>query len=304
MTNRVDKTVPGLLTSAGDAANAAATHGATIGLLQNPAAKIRPEIDGLRVSVNRVDALKSGLVPLRLNMRGLVSQGRELLIVARDNFKPLLGSEYNEAWDPTGLVDSLSIPDVTPGVQSLLGSFHDFLVANPGQEVPSKNVTAQEFETLFTSLDAARSSVREQEVLLDNARRERDAKALALRKRMRSLIDELNMLLDPMDARWKAFGFNVPGAPETPDVPENVVATLIGPTAVAVKWNAPPRAEYFRVWKRVIGVDQESVAVGNPADVDFTIEGLPSNATVEVVVSAVNEGGESNVSKVVTVKTG
>jgi hypothetical protein len=53
----------------------------------------------------------------------------------------------------------------------------------------------------------------------------------------------------------------------------------------------------------VVGVDADFVNIGSPADLDFAIEGLPSNATVQIVVSAVNEGGESEKSAVVTIQT-
>ena len=99
------------------------------------------------------------------------------------------------------------------------------------------------------------------------------------------------------------FGFNMPGAQETPDVPEHVVVTLIGPTAAAIKWGNTPRAAYYHVWKKVHGVDTELVLVGSPADLGFTLENLPNNATVEVALSAVNNGGESVKSAVVTITT-
>jgi hypothetical protein len=86
-------------------------------------------------------------------------------------------------------------------------------------------------------------------------------------------------------------------------VPENLHVTLIGNTAAALKWDAAPRAEYYRVWKRVVGADEELVAVGSPADVDFTIEALPGNVEIEIAVSAVNNGGESAVGEVTRVRT-
>jgi len=48
------------------------------------------------------------------------------------------------------------------------------------------------------------------------------------------------------------------------------------------------RAEYYRVYKRIRGVDAEPVAVGSPTDPDFTLERLPRNAEIELSVSAVN----------------
>ncbi len=41
------------------------------------------------------------------------------------------------------------------------------------------------------------------------------------------------------------------------------------------------------------GADGDYTAVGSPADLDFTIEHLPANSAVDVVVTAVNNGGES-----------
>ena len=96
---------------------------------------------------------------------------------------------------------------------------------------------------------------------------------------------------------------NKPGALETPDEVENVLATLIGPTAAALKWGPTPRAQYYHVFKKVVGVDTEFILVGSPADLDFTLEGLPANSTVEIYVTAVNNGGESAISETITLVT-
>ena len=50
-------------------------------------------------------------------------------------------------------------------------------------------------------------------------------------------------------------------------------------------------------------VDAEFVLVDTRADLDFTLEGLPRNATIQVALSAANSGGESAKSAVVTVVT-
>ena len=57
------------------------------------------------------------------------------------------------------------------------------------------------------------------------------------------------------------------------------------------------------MWKKVNAVDEAIVAVGSPADLDFAIEGLPANSTIQFAVSAMNNGGESVLSPVVTVVT-
>ncbi|MDB6027512.1 MAG: hypothetical protein JWM68_3735, partial [Verrucomicrobiales bacterium] len=174
---------------------------------------------------------------------------------------------------------------------------------HPDAEVPSLNITAAFFTTLFDDLNAARSNVKTQELQVAKTLAIRDEKARQLRKRIRSVIDELHMLMEPMDLRWHAFGFNRPGAEQTPDAPENVTAILVNETSAMIEIPPTPRANYFRVYQRVIGVDTEPVPVGSPSDADFTLEDLPRQASIEISVSAVNDGGESRLSAPVIVMT-
>ncbi len=95
----------------------------------------------------------------------------------------------------------------------------------------------------------------------------------------------------------------MPGAKATPDKPLNVTAILIGNNGISVKWDDAPRADYYRVWARVVGAQDTLTVVGSPGDLDFTILGLPSNATVEIAVSAINSSGESVKSTVLVVMT-
>ncbi len=142
-----------------------------------------------------------------------------------------------------------------------------------------------------------------QDGVVDGLLETRDAKADLVRKRMTDLIGELKMKLDGLDNRWGAFGFNKPDGVETPDIVEHVQVTLIGPTAAALKWNAAARAEYYHVFKRVQAIDQDYILVGSPADLDFTLENLPTNAHIDIVVSAENSGGEGQRFTAVTVTT-
>lgn len=303
MQNIIPMVNPELLTLGGEAAIGAAQYGAAIPLLQNTEANIRADIIPL---VDAIMACGEGAVELsnrRATVRNLVKTSRVFLALGRDSFKPELGNDYNQSWDTTGLVGSLAIPYPEELLLQLLRSFKGFMESNPAFELPTKNMTATRAEELFTQLEAARGAVNLQQTVAGQLTAARDEKATALRRRLRGLIAELNQRIDPLDVRWKAFGFNMPGADETPDAPENITVTLIGPTAAAVKWPASARAAYYRVWKKVVGVDAEPVAVGSPADLDFTIEELPANSSIELSVSAVNNGGESPLSKAVTIVT-
>ncbi|MDB6025175.1 MAG: hypothetical protein JWM68_1398 [Verrucomicrobiales bacterium] len=297
------KPLPALLTSAGDAATAADALKLEVPLLQNSEPKIRIDIAALLLAINIYETAKTELSARRETVRTVTESTLDRMILARDNFKPVLGSQFGQPWVALGMPDSLAFPRTAVELQPIVGSYKEYLETHPAQEVAAKEITAAAFDALFTGLNAARDAVTAQELVIDNAKGIRDDKAAILRKRMRSLVDELNMLLGPLDARWKRYGFNMPGAQETPDVPTNIQVILIGPNAAAMKWEAPARADYFRVWRRIIGVDAEPVAVGSPADLDFTLENLPAASTVEVYLSAVNNGGESALSEKVTIVT-
>ncbi|MDB6028136.1 MAG: hypothetical protein JWM68_4359 [Verrucomicrobiales bacterium] len=221
----------------------------------------------------------------------------------REILKPIFGSEFNESWAVLGFVDSLAISMKFEDLRPLLQTMVAFLTANPAREVAVLNITAAHAQVLLTALEEAQAAVTLQETAVGMIKDDRDAKFEALRGKVLQLFGELSHLMDPLDRRWTAFGFNKPGAMETPDVPENVAVILIGPNAAATKWGASARAEYYRVWRRVIGVDAEPVAVGSPADLDFTLENLPAASTIEIYLSAVNNGGESQLSEKITIVT-
>ena len=303
MTNTIPRSNEGLATLAGDIANGLALHEATLEILQNTQAKVRLDLAGYDAAFDAYKAALKAETDQQKELRVVVAASIESLTLGRDVLKPFLGRSRSQAWDEIGLASSLAIDSSREKISRLLRSFKVHFAANPAHEVLTKDVTAARYQVLFDDLDAGRGALAARGSDRATARRTRDEKAAQLRKRVRDTIKELGMKLGPLDPRWTAFGLNMPGAMQMPDVPQQVVAVLIGNNAVAVKWAAAPRAEYYRVWKKVNGVDQELIAVGSPNDRDFTIEGLPANSTVEIAISAVNSGGETITSEVVTVVT-
>ena len=303
MTNIVTSVITALLVLCEKVAGGLAQFGAAIGLVQNTEQKVRDDAAALVVARDNYEQGKALLASRREATRVAALAGRQFLILARDILKPFLGGSYSQAWNVAGYAGSLEIPRSTDGIQGRLQALHAFFVANPLRENAALNVTAVACQTLFNDIVAAQNAVIVQETAVKDLLRIRDEKAEDVRIRLRGVINELKQLIDPLDARWLSFGFNMPGAQATPDAPLNVVATLISPTAAAVNWAAAPRAGHYRVWKKVNGVEQELVAVGSPTDPNFTIEGLPANSTIEIAVSAVNSGGESQLSATLTINT-
>ena len=303
MTNRIPKTLVDLVQTARTAANGLKDHGASLGIATNTETNVRADIADFTTKDSAYEAAKASVKTARNAVNGTATTARLRLTLARDGLKPTFGASYSQAWDITGLVGTLEIPRGINKVHELLAHFADYYTDNPGAEVPTQNITAAQFESLFDSLDTNKNAFKQADLARDNAKAARDVSAEQLRKRLRDLIKELSMKMDGTDARWNVFGFNPPSILDTPDVPAGIVALLIGPNAAALKWNKTPRAKYYRVWKKVTGVDQEMIAVGNPADLDFAIEGLPANSTIQIAVSAVNETGESALSQIATIVT-
>ncbi len=280
----------------------AVEHGETTGLSHVTAALL---LATRTAAVLARDALESGKQLLRERRDALseaMEEARVFIALSRDVLKPIFGNQYNERWAITGFAGSLAVPITFEDINALLESLKTFFAANPTL-VLDPRVTSAQAQTLFEALSNARHALELQRTVVDDLMTERDAKFAAASKVMTNLISELGTVLEPLDARWLSFGLNKPGALETPDTVTDVVATLIGPTAAALKWTTTARAEFYHVWKRVEGVDEDYVLVGSPADLDFTIENLPTNARIDVCVSAVNNGGEGPRSEAVAVLT-
>ncbi|MFN7140245.1 MAG: fibronectin type III domain-containing protein [Limisphaerales bacterium] len=221
---------------------------------------------------------------------------------ARDLLMRHLGSKYSEAWDAAGFRRSLRVPRSIKDVKVALEALNGYFTANASRQNTELNITAAHALTLFNNLCTAENAMNLQKSAVGTAKKLRDIKFKALKAQLTRLFKELGEILDPLDSRWVLFGFNKPGAKETPPAPTGVTAVLIGATAVSVKWQAAARADHYRVWVRVEG-EENFDPMGSPADLDQTLEGLSANTNFEIAVSAVNNGGESAKSKVAKVTT-
>ncbi|MDB6024344.1 MAG: hypothetical protein JWM68_567 [Verrucomicrobiales bacterium] len=303
MKNNIPKTNPELLYLAGKAAHGAFLFGAAIPLLQNTQLNINADIQPLVDAIMAHGTGRNEMKIRRETLKSTVEDCRTALMLGRDNLKPQFGKFFNEAWLPLGHDGSLEVSDDVAQLSLLLQGYTEFLADNPVHELPTQGFTAVHLGALFAQLQAADVAIDAQDTVIGDLMEDRDAKSETLRKRLRGLAGELSQKIAPLDQRWKSFGLNMPGADETPDGVGAVTAVLIGPNTAALKWNAPARAQYYHVFKRVLGVDAEFVLVGSPADLDFNLENLPAGSHVDIVVAAVNSGGEGQRSEVVTLVT-
>ena len=109
-------------------------------------------------------------------------------------------------------------------------------------------------------------------------------------------------MLADTDPRWLAFGFEMPGSPAMPDVPENVVVTAgaAGSHLLFLHWDDSRRADGYRA-KAIKVEGGATVAEELTQDAEVCLSKLPAGAAVDIVVTARNAAGESQPSVAVRV---
>ncbi|MDB6025358.1 MAG: hypothetical protein JWM68_1581 [Verrucomicrobiales bacterium] len=304
MENPVATSIPDVMASAAKMKSAAENPDLGVPLVVNTAVNIGTDADALTTTRNNHEQGKVVLANSRAVLLSIIITVRVFLALGRDMMKPFFGNLYTEAFDILGFSNGkLQVPFTAEELLPMLQAYKAFYVANPLRENVPSNLTAAQAQVLYDQLNVASNNVSFKRAQVLGLKDVRDGATVQLRKRIRDVIKELEMRLDPLDSRWIAFGLNRPGAQETPDGVGQLTAVLIGPNAAALKWPAPARAEFYHVFRRIQGVDAEMVLIGSPADLDFNIENLPSNAHVDLAVAAVNSGGEGPRSEVVTIIT-
>jgi hypothetical protein len=304
MENPIATSVPELMASSAKIKGAIEDLGEEIPLVVNTAANFGADAEALTTARNNYEQGKVILATGRATLAAILIAVRVFLTLGRDVLKPLFGTGYSEAFDVLGYTNnSLKVPLTAEELLPMLQAYKAFYVANPLREDASNNLTAAHAQLLDDQLNAAENNVSLRKAQFLGLRVQRDGSATQLRKRIRDVMKELEMRLSPLDGRWIAFGFNLPGAEATPESVSGIEATLIGANSVGLKWGAAARAGYYRVWFKVHGSDQDYTAAGSPADLDFTLENLPANTAMDIAVSAVNDGGESALSAPVTITT-
>src|SRR5689334_12698391 len=119
MQNKVPQSLPMLVIAAHKAVYGAGLYGVGLPLLQNTQANTNADLIALTDSIMAHGTGKTELAIRRETSRTAYGASREFLTLGRDNFKPTLGSEYNQSWDNTGLVGSLKIPRQRDEVMSV-----------------------------------------------------------------------------------------------------------------------------------------------------------------------------------------
>jgi hypothetical protein len=294
-------------------------HGAAIGIAQHTEPKIRadlepvvgkpagpggtpPAVPGLKALVNAALANKVQKTAVRNSAR---SNGRALAGNVVTVLKPRLGKEWSANWNAVGFTTgNLTIPD---NPLTILQQAAAYFVQHPAHEVPDLipgivppiAVTAASCNAAAQAITNAATQSNQSNADVAAARQNLDAGLTALRKRLSGLLNELGDLLDDDDPRWYAFGFERPSDPETGNVPENVIVApgAAGSGRIFVDWDDARRAEKYRA--TVTNTANPSVVLATKIveESEATFDGLPAAASIRVIVTSLNDAGESQPSE-------
>jgi hypothetical protein len=221
-----------------------------------------------------------------------IAASRALAAKAVDTLKAHLGRVWNPRWAAAGFRGS-SIAIKDPEVGAKLEELRNYFRDNPTREVTSEGITAAACEASRAALIAAVHARDAAKGALQAARNARDASFRQLKARLSGLQEELGQLLRDDDDRWAHFGFPRPIDGPMPDRVKGVIVTPGGPGALLVQWQASPRALNYRVSWQLTTSGAPLVEVGLLTDLAANLSGLPSGATIRVLVTARNIAGET-----------
>jgi hypothetical protein len=214
---------------------------------------------------------------------------------ARKRLSMFFGERYSTEWAAAGWPNgSTATPNTQDERFSLVESIRLHLAGHAAHESADMAVTAAHAATLKGNLATARGVLDQKLTLQGKARQVRNEQVRKLRKRMSALIGELDGQMEGDDMRWYAFGLSRPVDEEAPEPPTFMTGVAgIELQTILLDWDDPLRADRFRVWIKIVGVDETFRAVQTVHDSDATLEDLPSGATVKAYVTSVNDAGES-----------
>jgi hypothetical protein len=296
-----------------NAADGAAKYGAIIKLKQNDEPAIRLDLTGLI----GVPAGPGGVPPAIPGLKSLWNtaksnktaktaglgtaegNGRALATMCIASLKPVLGNQWNSAWNAAGFVSgSLAVPAHPQPLLILLSGYY---TDNPAREVKAVNgidCTAVACTAASDAIVAAQTASNRSNTDAGTAQSNLQDGINVGRARMTGLQAELGQLLDDNDPRWLAFGFDLPGHTPGPDVPQNLTVTAgaAGSHILYAHCDDARGADGYRF--QALNPADATVVLAQvlTQDAEATFDTLASGTKVNLVVSARNTTGESQAS--------
>ncbi len=283
-----------ILSLAEDMADGCHQHEVTAGIKQNTETVIRAAITAVRSAQLDFKACETAQKTKQNTVDTADAAGQVLLADAQRVFQHLFGKRYSTEWGEGGWPDnSTGIPRKQDKRMNLLASLKNYFTRYPARENGGLGVTSAQCDAKFTALSNARDGLDNEGTNAGNCKRVRDTALTNLKKRMRGLITELGTILSDTDPRYLAFGLNIPGQPVAPDVPAAPALTGGGAGIVMADWPRARRAERYRIFIQIVGVDADFRFFDKVTESEITFSHLTGGQTLKVRLTAANSAGES-----------
>ncbi len=270
------------------------THEATIGIKQNDEAAIRASIAVVEQKVFVAGQKKAAVDAAYTALQEADDHGKAVLTACKLRLRNKLGERWSAAWEPTGFPHhSTAVPGLQDERFNLLKKLNTYFTAVPAHESADMGATAAICLAAWTALSDARQAVADAESAQTTALNNQSEAMDGLRRRVRGLIKELEDLIADDDARWEAFGLNIPANPSAPESVASVAAAALGNGRIEVSWPYATRAIRFRVETFIEAVDTEWQNKGSFKDLEAILKGFTAGQTVKVRIVAGNDGGDA-----------
>lgn len=291
--NRLPDSFADMLLRLTEAHNGAVKHGDELPLILNSAGLIGADRAALMLAEDEYQLSRAQLAASYPGRRAAVKSAQDFCLRARDVLQYFLGRTWTGEWLAAGWNGTLMVPQGMAELLVLTNQLSSYFAAHPEQQCAMLAVTAAEAQARSSAMVSADQAVTDAEVESLTRRNVTNAKWTAARKRLRNLCRELAQHLEDMDPRWLWFGFNMPGAPTTPAVPEAIVVAPQSGARLQVSCEPSPGATNYRFYAQRVGVDPQPVLEGSSTEPLFITGPLVAGAEYLIYLSAVNDGAAS-----------
>ena len=299
--NKIPIALPSLFRLSTQAFTGAEDIGDEVPLLINTATLIGADRLAFILSQDEYQAARAQLVSLSTARKDAFAATRDFCFTVRDLLTFYFGRQYNNQWLAAGWLDTLEVPPGYDEVYMLVNRIINFFTANPAKENTALGVTAAHAQTLAIGMQSSDDGYLAGEVSSMTKRNLRDDKSTAMRKRLSGLCKELSQRFEDLDPRWRRFGFNLPGAPTVPEVPQEVIASALSGARIQISCDPSIGATSYRFYVQRPILDPVPTPVGTSTEPLLITDPLTPGQEYLVYVSATNDGAESQLSTAVTV---
>jgi len=197
---------------AADFISGLAAQESVIGNVQITAAILQADLDRAAVLDGEYEAIVAQRTnSLQLAQRTADAEGRKFIGHSKKVLAVHLGDQWSERWGQAGFKDTTTqTPSTLLGRANVIKELASYFTIHADQATPALSVTAARAQQLHVALTKAIADIKDHGIRRKAAKGARDKAITVLRKRLRSSIAELDLLLEGDSTLWNGLGLTPP----------------------------------------------------------------------------------------------